>query len=102
MHRLTVNAKGEFTDISGAWTFIPAYFGEDENAGNEKDQVTTREDVCLIPDTDYLHFGWWTCSVTVDAKGEFTAVTGVWTFIPAYFGEDEKSIAEDDSRAESY
>ena len=35
------------------------------------------------------------CTVTVDAKGEFTAITGVWTFIPAYFGEDGESLEGD-------
>ena len=71
---VTVNAKGEFTAITGVWTFIPAYFGEDEKsiAGDTEEQIATREDdlsvpSVAVPDTDYLHFGWWT---QVDKDGD--------------------------------
>ena len=39
------------------------------------------------------------CSATINAKGELTALVGDWTFIPAYLGEDEMSIAGDDDPA---
>ena len=36
------------------------------------------------------------CTVVADGKGEVTAVTGMWTFTPAYLGEDGESILGDD------
>ena len=79
---VTVDAKGEFTAITGVWTFIPAYFGEDGESleGDTNDQVATKEDdlsvpSVAVPDTDYLHFGWWT-QVEKDGDVAFRTFSG--------------------------
>ena len=71
----TANSKGELTGLGGMWTFIPAYLGEDGESlmtGTDEAQATSREDDLpvpnvAVPDTDYLHFGWWT---KVDKDGD--------------------------------
>ena len=70
----TADSKGELTGLVGDWTFIPAYLGEDgeSNDGTGDPQIATREDDLpvpnvAVPDTDYLHFGWWT---KVDKDGD--------------------------------
>ena len=72
----TANSKGELTGLVGVWTFIPAYLGEDGESlimtGTDEAEATSREDDLpvpnvAVPDTDYLHFGWWT---KVDKDGD--------------------------------
>ena len=70
----TANSKGDLTGLDGEWTFVPAYLGEDGESmdGDSDDAVASREDDSpvpnvAVPDTDYLHFGWWT---EVDKDGD--------------------------------
>ncbi len=70
----TANSKGELTGLVGDWTFIPAYLGEDGESmtGESEAEIASREDDLpvpnvAVPDTDYLHFGWWT---EVDKDGD--------------------------------
>ncbi len=76
----TTDDKGEFTAaLVGAWTFTPAYLGEDgeSQAGDTDEQIATRKDDLTepnvpVPDTDYLRFGYWTI---VDKDGDVTFQT---------------------------
>ena len=62
----TADSDGELTELTGTWTFIPAYLGEDEMSDLEEAAgMGTREDDLPVPsvaiaDAEYEHFGWWT------------------------------------------
>ena len=63
----TADSDGELTGLTGMWTFIPAYLGEDgvSMAEDTPEAMKSREDDLPVPsvaiaDTEYEHFGWWT------------------------------------------
>ena len=72
----TFNKDGELTQLTGSWTFVPTVIdgldATDETTGGGLEMITKAIKDLMVPgvmqDADYMIFGYWEQSVTVDGK----------------------------------